>query len=418
MKHLISLALAVNSFKLGAQPTPATARAAAIEATKNAIQAECDVAAGGDWQLWFDNLKAYRTVIKPMVGYAIDNPWKSKPNPKNTYAIMRWPSDPNQYVHANTAIPLGYVEDQDPAHWVKRMPLLSIAQFVQSGGTIPLPFLDDNDPIHWAKQIPMIRIAVMMKSWLAERGIDLILVPVPVKAEIYGDKLVADQTLVPADKNVIPHIRRRYLEFLNAGIELVDLYPLFMKERQQLDLFMAADTHWMQKSQRIAAEQIAARLQRYPWVQAAQKAPLRYAETIEKDRPTVAMFWDYLTTEEQTALMPYRIETIKKLVAKGGGEAVVESPNSPVLLAGDSYITYDYPLQAGIVGLLAQQINQPVSIQRVAGALDGIFRDMFRDPAILKGKKVVIWLLNDEPVGRGDMWPKNFALPKRPAVTK
>ena len=212
----------------------------------------------------------------------------------------------------------------------------------------------------------------------------------------------------------MPHMRRRVLEFLNAGIEVVDLYPRLMKERMETNepMYMAADTHWMQKPQRIAAEQIAARLNRYPWIRQTQAAPRRYSEVLEKDRPTNMMFYDYLTTEERKALEPSRIESfVKKVTAIGGGEAVVESPNSPVLLAGDSFIHYDYPLQAGIIGLLAQQLNQPVSIKRVAGALDEVFRDMFRDPTILKGKKVVVWVINDEPVGRGDMWPKDFNTP-------
>ena len=70
-----------------AQSTPEAARAAAMEASRKAIQAECDKAAGGDWQLWFDKLMPYRTAIKPRIDAAVDNPWRSETNPANFYAI-------------------------------------------------------------------------------------------------------------------------------------------------------------------------------------------------------------------------------------------------------------------------------------------------------------------------------------------
>ena len=288
LTNLVSRALIVALLLchpvLTAQPSPEAARTASIEATRKAIQAECDKAANGDWTLWYEKLSPFRTAIRPRVDAAVDNPRRSEKTPSYTYAIMRWLTDPNQYVHANTAITLG--------------------------------FLGDKGPLVWAKKTPMINIAVLMKSWLAARGIDLILVPIPVKAEIYADKLITNQKLVPEDLNVIPHMRRRYLEFLNAGIELIDLYPLLMKERRESNepMYMAADTHWMQKPQRIAAEQIAARLERYHWVRSAQSAPARYAEVIERDRPTNAMFWEWLTPAERKAIEPLRLENIRKVV--------------------------------------------------------------------------------------------------------
>ena len=258
------LPLLFNLLPLYAASDPATARASSIEATKMAIQAECDRAAGGDWQLWFDKLAPFRTTIAALVDAAVDNPFLHEKDPKQSYSIMRWKTDPNQYVHANTAVSLGYFGAKVDR---RRDPRLEI------------------DPIYWAKSTPMLSTAVKMQAWLAARGIDLILVPIPIKSEIYADRLVTDQSLIPADKNVIPHMRRRLLEFLNAGIEVVDLYPRFMQERLESSepMFMVADTHWMQKPQRIAAEKIAERLKRYQWIRQAQAAPPRYAEATEKD---------------------------------------------------------------------------------------------------------------------------------------
>ena len=38
---------------------------------------------------------------------------------------------------------------------------------------------------------------------------------------------------------------------------------------------------------------------------------------------------------------------------------------------------------------------------------------MFRDPAILKGKKAVIWIMNYDPFACNWMVPEKFPIPKR-----
>ena len=140
MHLLILFILAVPLF---AQVDPAAARIEAIESSKKAIEAECERAAGGDWQRWFDKLAPFRLTIRALVDHAVDNAIPNEKNPNVKYGLMRWTSDPNQYVHANTAISLGFFGD------VRRDPRLA------------------KDPIYWAKSTPMLTTAIKMQAWLA-----------------------------------------------------------------------------------------------------------------------------------------------------------------------------------------------------------------------------------------------------------
>ncbi len=72
-----------------------------------------------------------------------------------------------------------------------------------------------------------------------------------------------------------------------------------------------------------------------------------------------------------------------------------------------------YPLHGGLIGHLARAINQPVNVTQIAGNTVNTFQDMFRDPEILKGKKVVVWIINYDPFVCNWMLPEKFTVPNR-----
>ena len=72
-----------------------------------------------------------------------------------------------------------------------------------------------------------------------------------------------------------------------------------------------------------------------------------------------------------------------------------------------------YPKTAGLIGHTANLINQPIAVQRIAGNLVQGFQEMFRDPKILANKKVVVWIINDEPVSYDHPMRSNFPDPFR-----
>jgi len=232
---------------------------------------------------------------------------------------------------------------------------------------------------------------------------------------VYPETLVAQKELMPADLNVIPHIRRKLLELLNHDVEVIDLYPVFMRARKESSesLYMTADTHWREKPQRLAAAEIATRLKRYPWVALALKRPPLYQEVI-RDFREPNNFEDYISDEVRAQVAKYLAGTYHDVVAVPPGTASVLSDSSPLLITGDSYVGFAYPLSGGLVGHVARLINQPVSTSQVAGNLVATFQDMFRDPDILQNKKVIIWIMNDELFGYDKMFPAEFKIPPPP----
>jgi alginate O-acetyltransferase complex protein AlgJ len=358
------------------------ARKNAINATKQSILEECRRAANGDWSKWLASVKPYRDALKSICYSSWQNPNPSRSDPKLTYPLISWVDDPAQLVHTNMA--LGMID---------------IGEDIEK----------------YAAENRLLPIAIGLTQWCRAQGIDLILVPVPTKPEVYPEKLVAQKELVPADLNVIPHLRRKLLELLNHDVEVIDLYPVFMRARKESSelLYMTADTHWRERPQRLAAAEIAARLNRYPWVAQALKRPRLYQEVV-RDFKEPDSFADYISDEARAQVAKYLAGAFHDVVAVPPGNASVVSDSSPLLITGDSYVDFAYPLSGCLVGHVARLINQPVSTSQTAGNLVATFQDIFRDPDVLQHKKVIIWIMNDEPFGFDKMFPAEFKIPPPP----
>lgn len=100
----------------------------------------------------------------------------------------------------------------------------------------------------WQKPLPVIRD---FAGKLKERGIRLLLVPIPTKAMAYPEGLGASvSTALPTDYEDV----LRELE--GSDVEVVDLLPLLAKEGS----YLKQDTHWTPATMRRAAETIARRI--------------------------------------------------------------------------------------------------------------------------------------------------------------
>ena len=75
-----------------------------------------------------------------------------------------------------------------------------------------LLYLNHNDPAKWARELPAAKAFVDISAWLKQKNIDLLLVPTPRMAEVYGDRLAGNcQKIDSADERCQPrlaHIRR------------------------------------------------------------------------------------------------------------------------------------------------------------------------------------------------------------------
>src|SRR3954471_16440696 len=230
---------------------------------------------------------------------------------------------------------------------------------------------------------------------LKSRGIDLLVVPVPPKASVYPEKIVAGvdvQTKDPA-----PELHRFYEELRAAGVDVLDLSALFIRNREngRGPVFCKTDSHWSGSGCVLAAEAIADKVRgKIPKPATVKEyvAEWKDAER-EGDLATLLGHDGHKPPPEKIA--------VQSVSEKGTGAAVQEDSGSPLLLLGDSHtlIYHDrdfLPVRAGLVDQLALQLGFPPDLIGTSGSgatpvRINLYRRSVKDAGYLAKKKVVVW---------------------------
>ena len=240
---------------------------------------------------------------------------------------------------------------------------------------------------------------VAFRDALAERGITLLLVPVPGKAAIHPERLGALRRVV-----LEPPLRRegeaaQFRRLAERGVEILDLAPRFARDASfspDSPLYLATDTHWRPEGVEIAAGEIALRLREIADLPpgettAPPETDIAATRTIEGTGDLVA-----LLGVDPRAFPRERVETTVSAAPSAGGRA-------PVLLLGDSFAAiYSAPelgwgAGAGLAERLAARLGLPVDriVQNAGGASatrERLARELAADPARLDGVRAVVWL--------------------------
>jgi hypothetical protein len=170
---------------------------------------------------------------------------------------------------------------------------------------------------------------------LRSRGTELIVLPVPDHAMVYGHHIL---TNAPPELEFLPGYTEILLALLEADIEVVDVLDAFRQQAardlqrpEPVPVMRYDDHHWASGGMGLAAELLAERLRRYPW--AASLPPgtghfsLRPAAPWDGRIPALEVVYD--------GPLPEAENTIRK--AAGEELAWSEWPH-PILLMGDSMI--------------------------------------------------------------------------------
>lgn len=233
---------------------------------------------------------------------------------------------------------------------------------------------------------------VAFRDELAERDIQLLVMPAPNKASIYPEMLTgrAGEMIGPVN----PQTRSVLAELSAAGIEILDLFTLYNQVKQQTDSppnYLAQDSHWSPEGMRLAAEAAARRLLDLGWVEKGtreyQTRPVpvrRYGDVLQMMRvPQIERL-----VEPQTMNCTQVIDAETE-------QLYADDANSPVLVLGDSFLRIferDEPGSGGFVAHLASHLGFGLtSIISDGGASTLVRQQLARKPALLKDKKVVIW---------------------------
>ena len=233
---------------------------------------------------------------------------------------------------------------------------------------------------------------------LEERGIHLILLPVPVKAAVWPDK-ISDAFSVEEGKavpRVDPYHEEFYRVLREKGVDVLDLSPVFRKQRhtEHGPVHCRQDTHWSGAGIVKAAGMLADRIRAMDWF-ASPEEP-RY----EREWDEVEITGDLvrMLTEEAEAPPPEKLQ----LRFVGGAEAPEVDEESPVLLMGDSHCLVFHSggdlhaTGAGLPDQLTAELGIPVDLMGTRGSGSttvrvDLYRRCARDSDYLAGKKVVIW---------------------------
>lgn len=235
---------------------------------------------------------------------------------------------------------------------------------------------------------------------LKERGIELIMVPVPPKAVVYEEKLPG--TKKRSAKRPDPHHQAFYALLRDEGITVVDLADRFRssEDGDRGPLYCRQDTHWSGRACVMAAEQIA------PHVR-----PL----LDEGDNRTYDTEWRSIEISGDLWRMLDDPAREKETLQVRAVQGATPDPNSPVLVLGDSHtLVFQaggdmHYSGAGLADQLAAELGRPVELIGVRGsgatpARINLFRRAQRTPDYWDNKRVVIWVFAAREFTESDGW--------------
>jgi alginate O-acetyltransferase complex protein AlgJ len=220
---------------------------------------------------------------------------------------------------------------------------------------------------------------------LNERGIRLLVVPVPAKAAILPDKIGIDAA--PSASETAPFQDAFYRELRRAGIDVLDLTASFSKGDQRGPVYCRTDSHWSGVGCFLAAQAIAQEIRKH--LAADQPRSQHQAEWKE-----ISVIGDLAPlTGGANKPAPEQI-SIRQVTGATGAD-----PNSPVLVLGDSHTLVFHEFlaeRAGLIDQLAAELGVPVDLigTRGSGATPvrvSMYRRSRSEPEFLAKKKVVVW---------------------------
>ncbi len=239
---------------------------------------------------------------------------------------------------------------------------------------------------------------VDFNDFLAEQGVDFLLVPIPTKAEVYPDKISKGPVKLDSLPILNPHGRKFLADLTDAGVEVLDVLPALLAARvkrkpEQEPLYQPQDTHWTDRGLRLVADLVAERVRRYPWFAEANAEPVRY-RLEKKNFKRKGDLVSRLAEREKRRYRPQSL--VGQQVITPEGKPYEDDPASPVTLLGDSFTgVYQrtYCRHAGVSAHVAHALGLPIDLVMSYGGGPNVRRKLLRrGPDALKQKRLVIWM--------------------------
>lgn len=251
------------------------------------------------------------------------------------------------------------------------------------------------------------------RDQLAARGVELVLLPTPVKPSIHPGQLsgrMSDATEPVRNRSFEAFIA----DLQAAGVRVFDPASILMQAAADGDGYLATDTHWRPAAMTAVAEALAAEL--------AGDLPAVPSPGWQRGAAEFTQLGDIGTMLELPAGQSVVAAETARIqpVRDAQGRSWRADARADVLLLGDSF-TNIYHLEgmgwgasAGFAEQLAVELDRPLDLLARNDAGAHASRQMLvdaltRDPLRLRGKRVVIWQFAERELAVGD-W-KLLALP-------
>ena len=252
---------------------------------------------------------------------------------------------------------------------------------------------------------------------LADLGIRLLVVPVPVKPQIHPESISRSDLSPPLSQSAEDEV---YRQLAARGIAALDLRKPLSEFARLSPAYLRTDTHWTPEAMRYAADLAVKKITALEWTEPGpETVAVQLTEReITHHGDITAMLG---LAADQTLIPPET--TVQK-------EVDLDSEAAPkVLLLGDSFSNI-FSLEAmgwgkegGFGEHLAASLRHPVRrrVRNDAGASatrEMIAREMTRGQNPLEGIEVVVWQFAARELKFGNWAPIPFALRERPEPTE
>ena len=239
---------------------------------------------------------------------------------------------------------------------------------------------------------------------LKARDIRLILIPVPGKPLVYGDKLGADE-----DRKGNKSFDEFKKQVEAMGVTVLDFTDDFIAMRKDgVDSYLKTDTHWTPAAMQLAAKKTAEAI--------GDAEP----DTEDGAKATITARGDIANMLK----LPDVDDIFPKQTVEVVQYDVVQDRNSDVLLLGDSFTNIfsldamGWGSRAGFAETLAHERGRPIDViaRNDAGAhatRDVLSAEFLRGRDRLEGKKVVVWEFAIRELAVGDWTDSPLELKER-----
>jgi hypothetical protein len=291
------------------------------------------------------------------------------------------------------------------------------------------------------------------RDQLKERGITLVVMPVPGKPSVYPDQVTGRAAGREGQ------FRSPTLALLDSlqrqGVATVDLFAAFQTARESGGrentgpLYLARDTHWTPLGAEIAAQAVAAKLGEIHLPPANRKefhtqrvAVMRWGDILDMMQIPGLRGAFAAEPAQCVQVLDPALGQLVPGVSDRPGTYCYPGQQAAILVLGDSFCRiYQYPEpqslgempagattghtsdsgtkrllpgSAGFISHLALALKSPVdAIVSDGGAATDVRRKLSTNPEILEGKQAIIWEFVERDIALGSQGWQDVALPKK-----